>query len=64
MENPFKWLFIKKDVPTREIRLSPQKIPASDCISPSESNSSSSPSPGKKMKVLRFLATKIRPPLF
>jgi hypothetical protein len=63
MENPFKWLFKKKDVPTREIRLSPQNIPASDCISPSESNSSS-PSPGKKMKVPRFLATNIRPPLF
>jgi len=61
MENPFKWLFKQKQIQTREIRLSPNKDPASECSSPGLSSSSS---PGKKLKVTRFLGVHIRPPLF
>jgi len=62
MDNPFKWLFQQKEKPTRLIRTSPNKDPASDGSSPGLSNISSSPA--KRAKIPRFLGASVRPPLF
>lgn len=60
MQIPFRWLFPRKDS-SSQIQLSPSKDIASECSSPTLSSRSS---PGKKVKVPRFIGAHIRPPLF